>query len=78
MISLDYVKVLMRRCQAYEKTNKIDEALADAKKVQELDSSYPKVSLSLPLFTLLFLSLSLSPPLQSPSLLQYHNYNITD
>jgi len=33
----------MRRCQAYEKTNKIEEALADAKKVQELDPSYPKV-----------------------------------
>ena len=41
---LDYVKVIMRRCQAYEKTGKIEEALADAKKVQELDPSYPKIN----------------------------------
>eukprot|EP01034_Spumella_vulgaris_P021405 gene21405-27435_t len=29
--------------QAYEKLDKIEDALADAKKVQELDSTYPKI-----------------------------------
>lgn len=40
----DYVKVLLRRMQAYEKLDKLDEALADAKKIQELDPSTPKIS----------------------------------
>ena len=34
----------MRRCQAYEKTGKLEEALTDAKKVQELEPSYPKIN----------------------------------
>lgn len=41
----DYPKVLLRRSQAYEKLDKIDEALADAKKAFELD---PRVSPKLP------------------------------
>lgn len=41
----DYPKVLLRRCQALEKLDKIDEALADAKKAFELD---PQVSPKLP------------------------------
>lgn len=40
----DYVKVLMRRCQVYEKLEKLEEALADAKKVKEMDPNYPKIS----------------------------------
>uniref|UniRef100_A0A0V0G5W1 Putative tetratricopeptide repeat protein n=1 Tax=Triatoma dimidiata TaxID=72491 RepID=A0A0V0G5W1_TRIDM len=35
----DYVKALMRRAQLYEKTDKLDEALADYKRILELDSS---------------------------------------
>jgi tetratricopeptide (TPR) repeat protein len=45
---VDYVKVLMRRSQAYEKLDKIDEALADAKKVYELEpQSYPKLPITM-------------------------------
>jgi len=40
----DYVKVLMRRCQLYEKLDKLDEAIADAKRIKELDPLYPKIS----------------------------------
>eukprot|EP01038_Epipyxis_sp_PR26KG_P006536 gene6536-8980_t len=39
----DYIKVIFRRMQAYEKLDKIEEALNDAKKINELDSSYPKI-----------------------------------
>jgi len=40
----NYVKVLHRRLQAYEKLERVEEALADAKRIQELDSSWPKIS----------------------------------
>jgi tetratricopeptide (TPR) repeat protein len=43
-INGDYVKVLMRRSQAYEKLTKPEDALIDAKKVLELDPSFPKIS----------------------------------
>ncbi|XP_073970355.1 tetratricopeptide repeat protein 1-like [Rhodnius prolixus] len=36
----DYVKALMRRAQLYEKTDKLDEALADYKRILELDSTH--------------------------------------
>lgn len=39
----DYVKVLIRRMQSYEKLDKLEEALSDAKKIQELDPSTPKI-----------------------------------
>lgn len=39
-----YVKVLIRRYQANEKLDKIDEALTDAKSVQTIDPSYPKIA----------------------------------
>lgn len=39
-----YVKVLHRRMQAFEHLERLDEALADAKKIQELDPSWPKIS----------------------------------
>ncbi|KAK9502144.1 hypothetical protein O3M35_012732 [Rhynocoris fuscipes] len=35
----DYVKALLRRAQLYEKADKLDEALADYKRVLEIDSS---------------------------------------
>ena len=38
-----YVKVLQRRLQALEKLERLDEALADARKIQELDPSWPKI-----------------------------------
>lgn len=40
----DYIKVLMRRCQANEKLDKIEESLADAKRIKELDNIYPKIN----------------------------------
>jgi tetratricopeptide (TPR) repeat protein len=40
----NYVKVLHRRLQAYEKLDRVEEALADAKRIQELDPSWPKIS----------------------------------
>lgn len=43
-INGDYIKVLMRRSQAYEKLTKPEDALVDAKKVLELDPSFPKIS----------------------------------
>jgi tetratricopeptide (TPR) repeat protein len=43
-INGDYVKVLMRRSQAYEKLTKPEDALTDAKKVLELDPSFPKIN----------------------------------
>jgi tetratricopeptide (TPR) repeat protein len=43
-INGDYVKVLMRRSQAYEKLTKPEDALIDAKKVLELDPSFPKIN----------------------------------
>ncbi len=39
----DYVKVIVRRSQAFEKLNRIDEALVDAKRIQELDPTWPKI-----------------------------------
>ncbi|CAM9657640.1 unnamed protein product, partial [Ectocarpus fasciculatus] len=36
-----YVKVLNRRCQAYETLKQYDEAVEDAKKIVELDPSFP-------------------------------------
>ena len=36
-----YSKVWMRRSQAYEKLNRTEDALVDAKKVMELDPSFP-------------------------------------
>ena len=39
-----YTKVLVRRSQANEKLERIDEALQDMKRVQEMDKSWPKVS----------------------------------
>lgn len=43
---VDHPKILMRRSQAYEKLDKMDEALADAKKVYEIDPSYPKIAVT--------------------------------
>lgn len=43
-LNTNYIKVIVRRFQIYEKMDKLDEALADAKRVQELDPSYPKIS----------------------------------
>jgi len=40
----DYVKVLGRRMHSYEKLDKVEEALTDAKRIQEIDSSYPKIA----------------------------------
>ena len=40
----EYVKVLMRRSQLYEKVEKWDEALSDAKKIQEVEPNYPKIA----------------------------------
>jgi len=40
----DYVKVLFRRCQAYEKLDKFDEALQDAKKIHEICPNYPQIN----------------------------------
>jgi tetratricopeptide (TPR) repeat protein len=39
-----YTKVLVRRSQAQEKLEKTDEALADMKRVQELDPAWPKIA----------------------------------
>lgn len=39
----DYVKVLVRRMQIHDKADRFEEALADAKRVKELDASYPKI-----------------------------------
>ncbi|CAI7779541.1 unnamed protein product [Closterium sp. NIES-54] len=36
---LDYVKAIMRRAQAWEKLDKLDEALGDYKKVLEVDKT---------------------------------------
>jgi tetratricopeptide (TPR) repeat protein len=38
-----YVKVLIRRSQAFEKLEKYEDAIADAKTVQKLEPSYPKI-----------------------------------
>lgn len=43
-LKADYVKVLARRMQSLEKLGKLDEALADAKKIQELEPAYPKIT----------------------------------
>lgn len=40
-LNCNYTKVLMRRCQAFEALEKYDEALADIKKLLEIDDSYP-------------------------------------
>eukprot|EP01041_Mallomonas_annulata_P008536 gene8536-17606_t len=37
-----YSKVLMRRCQAYELLDKLEEAVNDAKRLVEIDPAYPK------------------------------------
>ena len=39
-----YVKVIHRRMQALEKLERLDEALVDAKKIKELDPSWPKIN----------------------------------
>lgn len=39
-----YLKVLVRRAQAYEKLDQIDCALEDTKRLQTLDSNWPKVN----------------------------------
>ena len=36
-----YVKVIWRRCQAYEVLDKLEEALADANRILELDELFP-------------------------------------
>ena len=41
-----YVKVLHRRMQALEKLERLDEALNDAKRIQELDPSWPKIGVT--------------------------------
>jgi tetratricopeptide (TPR) repeat protein len=38
-----HVKALMRRSQAYEKLDKIEDALADARRVQEIDPTWPTI-----------------------------------
>jgi len=40
----NYVKVLIRRSQASEKLEKYEDAIADAKTVQELEPTYPKIA----------------------------------
>lgn len=40
----DYTKVIHRRMQSYERLGKIEEALQDAKKLQELDPKFPNIS----------------------------------
>ena len=40
----DYLKVVVRRMQAYEKLDRVDEALSDAKLVQQLDASFPRIA----------------------------------
>lgn len=42
-LNTDYVKVLARRMQAFEKLEKYEDALNDAKKLQERDPSFPKI-----------------------------------
>jgi len=42
--NLDYVKVIMRRCQAFKKLEKYDNALDDAKVVIVIDPDYPNVT----------------------------------
>lgn len=39
-----YVKVLIRRSQASERLEKYEDAIADAKAVQELEPDYPKIA----------------------------------
>jgi len=39
----NYIKVIVRRYQTYEKLEKIDEALQDVKKIKEIDPSFPKI-----------------------------------
>jgi len=39
-----YVKVLQRRMQALERLERLDEALADAKRIQELEPGWPKIA----------------------------------
>lgn len=40
----DYVKVLARRMQALERLERTDEALQDARRIQELDPAWPKIA----------------------------------
>eukprot|EP01031_Cornospumella_fuschlensis_P022285 gene22285-27248_t len=40
----DYVKVIARRMQANEKLDKVEDALADSKKILEIDPSFPKIA----------------------------------
>lgn len=37
-----YIKVIMRRCQAYEMLSKLEEAIADVRTVLQLEPGYPK------------------------------------
>lgn len=39
-----YVKVLVRRMQALERLERTDEALQDARRIQELDPAWPKIA----------------------------------
>lgn len=39
----DYLKALIRRCQTLEILEKLEEALADAKNVKQLDPCYPSI-----------------------------------
>lgn len=41
----DYVKVLIRRMQAYEKLDKLEECLHDAKSIKEIAPTYPQINL---------------------------------
>ena len=43
----DYVKIIVRRCQALENLKRIEEALNDAKRVKELDLTWPKIDLTI-------------------------------
>ena len=41
----NYVKIIVRRCQALEELNRFEEAMNDAKNVKELDHTWPKIDL---------------------------------
>ncbi len=41
-LNSSYLKVLVRRSQSYEALEQYDEALADMKKVLEIDPAYPR------------------------------------
>nr|XP_033807628.1 tetratricopeptide repeat protein 1-like [Geotrypetes seraphini] len=43
VLNPDYIRAILRRAELYEKTEKLDEALADYKSVLERDPSVPQV-----------------------------------